>query len=165
MRPKMNTIVLKMKGREGHRNLQKPCFFRIRESSNPREKDLVLVNTPARRHKLGCYCFPCLSLRVHVLRALLTSAHECLSALVATSHPESVPLSRIYYLIPNRKPHHAMVSPSTQRSISDSTHHKQNIFAGSTAGIPCPANPSPHFGRKGTKSWRYDDLIFTFSET
>ena len=83
---------------------------------------------------------------MHLPYALLTFAHECLSALVATSHPESVILSRIGYLIPNRKLHHAMVYPSTQRSISDSTHHNQNILATSTVGIPCPVKQLLQFG-------------------
>ena len=83
---------------------------------------------------------------MHLPYALLTFAHECLSALVATSHPESVILSRIGYLIPKRKLHHAMVSPSTQRSISDSTHHNQNILATSTVGMPCPAKQLLQFG-------------------
>ena len=39
---------------------------------------------------------------MHLPRASLTSAHSRLSALVASSYPESIILSRIGYLIPNR---------------------------------------------------------------
>ena len=83
---------------------------------------------------------------MHLPYALLTSAHECLSALVATSHPESVTLSRIGYLTLNRQLHQAMVSLSAQRSISDSPHHNQNILTTSTVGIPCPAKQLLQFG-------------------
>ena len=86
-----------------------------------------------------------------MLRALLTLAHECLSALVATSHPESVTLSRIGYLTLNRQLHQAMVSLSAQRSISDSPHHNQNILTTSTVGIPCPAKQLPHFRNRRNK--------------
>ena len=71
------------------------CIFRIRRIPNPRDKDIVLVNTPARRHKLRCLFLSVLIIarasasRLADLRALAPSA------LVATSYSESVILSRI----------------------------------------------------------------------
>ena len=44
----------KQGARERTKRQTTPCIFRIRRIPNPREKDLVLVELSARRHKLGC---------------------------------------------------------------------------------------------------------------
>ena len=76
-----------------------PCIFRIRESSNPREKDLVLVKNSARRHKLPCLCLCVHKSATVALRALLSSAHSRLRR----SWPHLIP-NRLSYPETNCKP-------------------------------------------------------------
>ena len=56
----------------------------------------------ARRPADPVKSFPCFILSGFLPRASLTSAHSRLSALVASSYPESSISSRINYFIPNR---------------------------------------------------------------
>ena len=56
----------------------------------------------ARRPADPSNCDPCFILRGFLPRASLTSAHSRLSALVASSYPESIISSRINYFIRNR---------------------------------------------------------------
>ena len=56
----------------------------------------------ARRPADPVKSLPCFILRGFLPRASLTSAHSRLSALVASSYPESIISSRINYFIPNR---------------------------------------------------------------
>ena len=120
---------------------------------------LLLVNTPARRHKLGCLFLSVLifvrasTLRLADLRALVPSA------LVAFI------LSRIGYLIPNRQDYTSHVCSSTQDSISYSPNHIENGCTGSTIVIQYHASVLPRFGIEGMNSWRYHDLISTLTET
>ena len=100
---------------------------------------LLLVNTPARRHKLWC-----LFLSVLIFARASTLRLADLRARVPIGTRGHI-FSRIGYLIPNRKPHNAMVSLSAQRIISPSTHHNQHFL---DDWFPCPAKQLPHFGHR-----------------
>ena len=56
MASEMRTLAPKWEAAYRQKNRTPPCMFRIRDLVNPREKDLVLVNYSARRHKLVLMC-------------------------------------------------------------------------------------------------------------
>ena len=96
MRQKRSPSARKSGARKLTKPHTRPCIFRIRRIPNPREKDLVLVEFPLRRHhSIRAYLWPCIPLCVH---STTRSVFARLSAHCAYRRV----LSRIKYLIPNR---------------------------------------------------------------
>ena len=68
----------------------------------PKTEQMLCILYAARRPADPVRSWPCFILRRFLPRASLTSAHSRLSALVASSYPESIISSRINYFIRNR---------------------------------------------------------------